>query len=195
MAVEKLSVSMPGVVVARARRAADRAGVPLSTWLAEAAEAAADLAEAQAAAQDYADRFGELKEFFRREAQRFEVRLGLPLGQRPLVDFGRPDVRVGVDVHRLDLGIVGRGEDTRQGSGRGGGGGRLEHGAAGEHLICLAKVGRHTECAYYFSATAVKKTTRPRTLEAPRASRDQSNVKGSTPTQGVGVAPRSGLLT
>ncbi|NGY63361.1 hypothetical protein G7043_31010 [Lentzea sp. NEAU-D13] len=59
MAVEKLSVSMPGVVVARARRAADRAGVPLSTWLAEAAEAAADLAEAQAAAQDYADRFGE----------------------------------------------------------------------------------------------------------------------------------------
>lgn len=57
--MEKLSVSMPGVVVARARRAADRAGVPLSTWLAEAAEAAADLAEAQAAAQDYADRFGE----------------------------------------------------------------------------------------------------------------------------------------
>lgn len=59
MAVEKLSVSMPGVVVARARAAADRAGVPLSAWLTEAAEAAADLAEAQAAAQDYAARFGE----------------------------------------------------------------------------------------------------------------------------------------
>ncbi|MDX8054921.1 hypothetical protein SK571_36590 [Lentzea sp. BCCO 10_0798] len=59
MAVEKLSVSLPGVVAARARRAADRAGVPLSAWLAEAAEAAADLAEAQAAAQDYAAQFGE----------------------------------------------------------------------------------------------------------------------------------------
>lgn len=59
MAVEKLSVSMPGVVVARARLAADRAGVPLSAWLTEAAAAAADLAEAQAAAEDYAARFGE----------------------------------------------------------------------------------------------------------------------------------------
>ncbi len=59
MAVEKLSVSLPGVVVARARRAADRAGVPLSAWLAEAAEAAADLADAQAAAEDYAAQFGE----------------------------------------------------------------------------------------------------------------------------------------
>lgn len=59
MAVEKLSVSLPDVVVARARRAAERAGVPLSTWLAEAAETAADLAEARAAAQEYAARFGE----------------------------------------------------------------------------------------------------------------------------------------
>ncbi|ALG14151.1 hypothetical protein [Kibdelosporangium phytohabitans] len=59
MAVEKLSVSLPDIVAARARRAADRAGVPLSAWLAQAAEAAADLAEAQAAAQEYAARFGE----------------------------------------------------------------------------------------------------------------------------------------
>lgn len=59
MAVEKLSVSLPDIVAARARRAAERAGVPLSAWLAEAAEAAADLAEAHAAAQDYAARFGE----------------------------------------------------------------------------------------------------------------------------------------
>jgi hypothetical protein len=59
MAVEKLSVSLPDIVAARARRAAERAGVPLSAWLAEAAEAAADLAEAQAAAQEYAARFGE----------------------------------------------------------------------------------------------------------------------------------------
>ncbi|MGQ0841552.1 hypothetical protein [Actinokineospora sp.] len=59
MAVEKLSVSLPDIVVARARRAAERAGVPLSTWLAEAAETAADLAEAHAAAQEYAASFGE----------------------------------------------------------------------------------------------------------------------------------------
>ncbi|MEV6241934.1 hypothetical protein [Lentzea sp. NPDC051838] len=59
MAVEKLSVSMPGVVVARARLAADRAGMPLSAWLTEAAAAAADLAEAQAAAEDYASHYGE----------------------------------------------------------------------------------------------------------------------------------------
>jgi hypothetical protein len=59
MAVEKLSVSLPDTVVARARRAAERAGVPLSAWLAEAAEAAADVADAQAAAQEYAAKFGE----------------------------------------------------------------------------------------------------------------------------------------
>lgn len=59
MTVEKLSVSLPDIVVARARRAAERAGVPLSTWLAEAAEAAADLAESRSAAEAYAARFGE----------------------------------------------------------------------------------------------------------------------------------------
>lgn len=59
MAVEKLSVSLPGVVVARVRRAAEREGLPLSTWLANAAEAAADLAEARAAAEEYASQFGE----------------------------------------------------------------------------------------------------------------------------------------
>jgi hypothetical protein len=59
MTVEKLSVSLPGVVVARARRAADRAGVPLSSWLADAAAAAADVADARAAVEDYVARFGE----------------------------------------------------------------------------------------------------------------------------------------
>jgi hypothetical protein len=59
MTVEKLSVSLPDMVAARARRAAERAGVPLSTWLAQAAEAAADLAEAHTAAEEYAARFGE----------------------------------------------------------------------------------------------------------------------------------------
>jgi hypothetical protein len=59
MAVEKLSVSLPDIVAARARRAAERAGVSLSAWLADAAEAAADLAEARVAAQEYAARFGE----------------------------------------------------------------------------------------------------------------------------------------
>jgi hypothetical protein len=57
--VEKLSVSLPGVVVARARRAAERAGVPLSSWLAEAAAAAADVADARAAAEEYVAQFGE----------------------------------------------------------------------------------------------------------------------------------------
>jgi hypothetical protein len=59
VAVKKLSVSLPGIVAARARRAAERAGVPLSTWLAQAAEAAADLAEAHSAAEEYTARFGE----------------------------------------------------------------------------------------------------------------------------------------
>jgi len=58
MAVEKISVSLPERVIARARRAAKRDGVPLSTWLAEAAEAAADLAEAQAALEEYEALYG-----------------------------------------------------------------------------------------------------------------------------------------
>jgi DNA-directed RNA polymerase subunit F len=80
MAVEKLSVSLPGVVVARARRAAEREGVPLSAWLAEAAEAAADLAEARAAAQDYADRFGEpdAEELSEIRAQLADAGVGIP---------------------------------------------------------------------------------------------------------------------
>lgn len=57
--MEKLSVSLPDLVAERARRAAEAAGVPLSTWLAEAAEAAADLADARAAAAEYVSTFGE----------------------------------------------------------------------------------------------------------------------------------------
>jgi hypothetical protein len=83
MAVEKLSVSLPEVVVVRARRAADRAGLPLSAWLAEAAVAAADLAEAHAAAQEYAAKFGEpdpveLEEI---RAQLTEAGVGVPESQ------------------------------------------------------------------------------------------------------------------
>jgi len=59
MAVEKLSVSLPEPVAARARRTAARAGLSLSAWLAEAAEAAVELAEARAAVDEYAARFGE----------------------------------------------------------------------------------------------------------------------------------------
>jgi hypothetical protein len=58
MAVEKLSVSLPDVVVARARRAAKRAGVPLSTWLAEAATAAAELDEARVALEEFQAIYG-----------------------------------------------------------------------------------------------------------------------------------------
>jgi len=57
--VEKLSVSLPVVVVARARRAADRAGVPLSSWLADAAAAAADVEDARSAVEEYLEQFGE----------------------------------------------------------------------------------------------------------------------------------------
>ena len=58
MAVEKISVSLPDHVATRARRAAERAGLPLSTWLAEAAEAAADLDEARAAFAEYEAVYG-----------------------------------------------------------------------------------------------------------------------------------------
>jgi hypothetical protein len=59
MPVEKISVSLSEDVAARARRAAANAGVPLSTWLSHAAQEAADLAEAQAALDEYVDRYGE----------------------------------------------------------------------------------------------------------------------------------------
>jgi hypothetical protein len=59
MAVEKLSVSLPDTVATRARHAAERAGLPLSTWLAEAAETAANLAEAHQAAEEYEATYGE----------------------------------------------------------------------------------------------------------------------------------------
>lgn len=58
MAVEKISVSLPDYVATRARRAAERAGLPLSTWLAEAAEAAADLDEMRAALEEYEATYG-----------------------------------------------------------------------------------------------------------------------------------------
>ncbi|HCU51252.1 MAG TPA: hypothetical protein DGG94_15895 [Micromonosporaceae bacterium] len=83
MTVEKLSVSLPDVVAVRARRAAERAGVPLSTWLAEAAEAAADLAEAHSAAEEYAARFGEPDpdELARIRAELAEAGVGKPESQ------------------------------------------------------------------------------------------------------------------
>lgn len=80
MTVEKLSVSLPDLVATRARRAAERAGVPLSTWLAQAAQEAADLAEAKAAAQEYAARFGEPDpdELARIRADLAEAGVGIP---------------------------------------------------------------------------------------------------------------------
>lgn len=52
----------------------------MSTWLAEAAEAAADLAEARAAAQEYAARFGEPDpaELAEMRAQLAEAGVGAP---------------------------------------------------------------------------------------------------------------------
>lgn len=86
MPVEKLSVSLPDVVAARARRAATRAGVPLSAWLAEAAEAAVDLAEARTAAEEYVERFGEPKPDELREirAELAQAGFGVPESQQEI---------------------------------------------------------------------------------------------------------------
>lgn len=93
MTVEKLSVSLPAIVVARARRAAERAGVPLSTWLAQAAEAAADLAEAHAAAEEYATRFGEPD-----PGELAEIRT-----QLAATDVGRPESPQDIAARRAAL--------------------------------------------------------------------------------------------
>ncbi|MBE3000946.1 hypothetical protein IDM40_19940 [Nocardiopsis sp. HNM0947] len=53
MAVEKLSVSLEPETVARARRAAEREGVPLSRWLDRVARKAADLEEARLVLEEH----------------------------------------------------------------------------------------------------------------------------------------------
>ncbi|MEO3753476.1 hypothetical protein [Streptomyces sp. B6B3] len=59
MAAEKLSISFDPETVARARRAAGRAGLPLSTWIDRAARHEADLDEARAALAEQYETFGE----------------------------------------------------------------------------------------------------------------------------------------
>ncbi|MEV6817937.1 hypothetical protein AB0M72_04190 [Nocardiopsis dassonvillei] len=59
MSAEKLSVSLDSETVARARRAADRDGVPLSSWLDRAARRVADLEEARIALEEHFAVFGE----------------------------------------------------------------------------------------------------------------------------------------
>lgn len=80
MAVEKLSVSLPDIVYARAKQAAEWEGVPLSTWLAQAAETAADLAEMRAAAEECEAMFGEPDpdEVAKVHAQLAEAGVGMP---------------------------------------------------------------------------------------------------------------------
>ncbi|MBB6171711.1 hypothetical protein HNR23_001771 [Nocardiopsis mwathae] len=59
MSAEKLSVSLAPETVARARRAAKRAGLPLSTWLDRAARHEADLEEARLALAEHFAEYGE----------------------------------------------------------------------------------------------------------------------------------------
>ncbi|PZS37340.1 MAG: hypothetical protein DLM62_19775 [Pseudonocardiales bacterium] len=58
MAVKKISISLDAEVFERAKRAAETEGVALSTWLSEAAEEAAGLAEARAALAEYIEVYG-----------------------------------------------------------------------------------------------------------------------------------------
>lgn len=59
MTAEKLSVSLESETVARARRAAERDGIPLSRWLDRAARRAADLEEGRAALEEHFIEHGE----------------------------------------------------------------------------------------------------------------------------------------
>ncbi|MBA2472217.1 MAG: hypothetical protein H0V41_08265 [Pseudonocardiales bacterium] len=59
MAVKKISISLDSEVLQRAKRAAGSLGIPLSTWLSQAAEEAAGLAEARAALAEYIAVYGE----------------------------------------------------------------------------------------------------------------------------------------
>ena len=59
MSAEKLSISFDEETIARARRAAARNGVPLSTWIARAARRNADLDEAAAALAEHFSEYGE----------------------------------------------------------------------------------------------------------------------------------------
>lgn len=69
MSVEKLSVSLESETLERARRAAEREGVPLSRWLNKAARRTADLAEAQAALEEHFAENGEPTEEAKVEAK------------------------------------------------------------------------------------------------------------------------------
>ena len=59
MAVKKLSISLDAAAFARAKRAADAAGVSLSSWLSRAAEDAASVAESRAVLAEYLAAYGE----------------------------------------------------------------------------------------------------------------------------------------
>ncbi len=59
MTVKKISISLDSEVFERAKRAAGTAGIPLSTWLSQAAEEAAGLADARAALAEYVEVYGE----------------------------------------------------------------------------------------------------------------------------------------
>jgi len=59
LAVKKISISLDAEVFERAKRAAAAEGISLSTWLSQAAEEAAGLAEAHEALAEYIVVYGE----------------------------------------------------------------------------------------------------------------------------------------
>ena len=69
MAAEKLSVSLESETVARARRAAERDGVPLSRWLDRAARKAADLDEARLVLEEHFAEHGQPSQEARSDAR------------------------------------------------------------------------------------------------------------------------------
>lgn len=77
MSAEKLSVSLDSETVTRARRAADRDGVPLSRWLDRAARRVADLEEGRIALEEHFARFGEPTEEAEAEAQSVIEKTGI----------------------------------------------------------------------------------------------------------------------
>lgn len=57
--MKKISISLDSEVFERAKQAAGSEGIPLSTWLSQAAAEAAGLAEARAALAEYIEVYGE----------------------------------------------------------------------------------------------------------------------------------------
>jgi hypothetical protein len=84
VAVKKISISLDSEVFERAKRAAGSQGIALSTWLCQAAEEAAGLAEARAALAEYLEVYGGPDEAAMAETRARLDKVGV--GQRETAD-------------------------------------------------------------------------------------------------------------